>query len=119
MAYADYDYYLNNYEGELSQDDFERLANRACAYLNALTLNAVKAAFKRGEYVTEIQDACCAVVDAHSVNEHGGGIASETNDGISVTYLASSATKKTDEERLYNAAALYLLPTGLLYRGCL
>lgn len=119
MAYANYNYYLNNYEGELSQDDFERLANRACAYLDALTLNAAKAAFRRGDCTGEIQDACCAVVDAYNLNEHGGGIASETNDGISVTYLASGAARKTDEERLYNAAALYLLSTGLLYRGCL
>ena len=42
------------------------------------------------------------------------GIASETNDGISVTYTTEGST---EEQRLYRAAVLYLGSTGLLYRG--
>ena len=46
--------------------------------------------------------------------EQRDGIASETNDGISVTYTTEGST---DEQRLYRAAVLYLSNTGLLYRG--
>ena len=46
--------------------------------------------------------------------EQRDGIASETNDGISVTYTTEGST---EEQRLYRAAVLYLGSTGLLYRG--
>ena len=57
------------------------------------------------------------MADAYLLNEQGGGIASETNDGVSVTYVAGISNSKTEGRRLYEAAALFLGPTGLLYRG--
>ena len=41
----------------------------------------------------------------------------ETNDGVSVTYVAGISNSKSEGRRLYEAAALFLGPTGLLYRG--
>ena len=40
-----------------------------------------------------------------------------TNDGVSVTYVAGISNSKSEGRRLYEAAALFLGPTGLLYRG--
>ena len=57
------------------------------------------------------------MTDALHLNEQGGGIASETNDGISVNYVAGVSKAKTDNERLWEAAVLHLGCTGLLYRG--
>lgn len=62
----------------------------------------------------KVREACCAVTDMLLQKEQRDGIASETNDGISVTYTTEGST---DEERLYQAAVLYLCNTGLLYRG--
>ena len=47
--------------------------------------------------------------------ERGGAVTAESNDGVSVTYAAPT---QSEERRLYNAAALHLGNTGLLYRGC-
>lgn len=55
-----------------------------------------------------------SVADVLLQKEQRGGIASETNDGISVTYTTEGST---EEQRLYHAAVLYLGNTELLYRG--
>ena len=60
--------------------------------------------------------ALCAVVDAMHKAENGGDIASESNDGISVTYAVKA--QQTQQQRLYDAASAHLAWTGLLYRGC-
>ena len=46
--------------------------------------------------------------------EQGGEVASESNDGTSVTYVTSG---KTAQNRMYDAAVMYLSNTGLLYAG--
>ena len=88
MLTVDYDFYCGVFHGKMPREDFERLSVYAAAYL-----------------------------DAYLLNEQGGGIASETNDGVSVTYVAGISNSKTEGRRLYEAAALFLGPTGLLYRG--
>ena len=117
MVYADYDYYKETFQGSLPEEDFIRLSRQASAYLDAITFNRAENA-AGGNFGGKIKDACCAVVDAYNLNENGGGIAAETNDGISVNYIAGVSTAKTDDQRLYGAAALYLMNTGLMYRGC-
>lgn len=116
MAYADINYYKGDYMGALIPDlDFDRLSRQASAYLDQITFgNAAKAP----ESVSlKVKDACCAVADAYYTNEQGGGKASESNDGVTVNYVAGVSKAKTDNERLYEAARLYLGMTGLLYGG--
>ena len=48
--------------------------------------------------------------------EQRDGIAAESNDGVSVTYVTTSETN-ANERRLYQVVVLYLGNTGLLYRG--
>lgn len=114
MVYADYDYYLNEYSGNaVAEADFTRLSRQASAYLDSLTCGKI-----RGTWVDDsrVKDACCALADILHVQEHGGEIASESNDGASVTYVNSSTTQ---EQRLYNIAVMHLSSTGLLYAGVL
>ena len=112
MVYADYDYYLNEYSGNaVAEADFARLSRQASAYLDSLTYGKI-----RGPWVDDsrVKDTCCAIADILHAQEQGGEVASESNDGASVTYVNSSTTQ---EHRLYNIAVMYLSSTGLLYAG--
>lgn len=113
MIYADFSYYKDTYCGEMAEGDFKRLSRSASAYLDSVTFDRI-AAVADEKIMERVREACCAVADALLRKEQRDGIAAETNDGVSVTYATEG---KTDEERLYQAAVLYLGNTGLLYRG--
>lgn len=113
MIYADFSYYKDTYCGEMAEGDFKRLSRQASAYLDSVTFDRI-AAVTDEKIKERVREACCAVADVLLRKEQRDGIASETNDGISVTYTTEGST---DEQRLYRAAVLYLGNTGLLYRG--
>lgn len=115
MRYAEFEYYKNEYGGEMAEKDYQRLSRQASAYLDLITSDRIQTVTEE-RIMEKVKDACCAVADAFLLNENGGGIASETNDGISVSYV-NGAGSKTDEQRLYDAALIYLGCTDLLYRG--
>lgn len=115
MVYADYAYYKGEYKGTMPEADFERLSRQASAYLDQVTFGRAADAPKALQ--AKVKDACCAVADAYLLNEQGGGIASESNDGVTVNYVSGVSKAKTDGQRLQEAAALYLGMTGLLYAG--
>ena len=115
--YADYIYYKESYLGKMKEREYSRLARKASAYLDRVTFGRLERINLPAEVKGKVKDACCAVADAYLLNEKGGGIASETNDGISVEYVAGISNTKTDDQRLNDAARLYLAGTGLLYRG--
>ena len=84
--------------------------------------------FSRVDEMTEIPEevslATCAVADVMyqdgmRKDDAGREIASENNDGYSVSFVTSqSKTTGTVEYRCKKAAYPYLAHTGLLYRGC-
>lgn len=112
---ADYDFYRETYHGKMSQEDFERLIFRASIYVRRLTFGRDEAVVNP-RLETMVHMAQCAVADAMELNERGGGTIAETNDGVSVTYAVSKSTV-TEAQRLYQAAALYLSSTGLMFQG--
>lgn len=112
MTYADYAYYTGTYYGTMPEEDFSRLSRRASAYLDQAALGHITPAWAAKE---SVKDACCAVADEMGRQERGGSVTAESNDGVSVSYAAPTLS---EERRLYNAAALHLGNTGLLYRGC-
>lgn len=116
MIYADYDYYLDEYFGNsISGDDFARLSRQASAYIDTITYgNAEKATDSK--VIAKLSDACCAVAEVMQKQEQGGEVASESNDGTSVTYVTSG---KTAQNRMYDAAVMHLSNTGLLYAGAM
>ena len=116
MIYADYEHYKGSYYGKMAAEDFVRLSRQASAYLDNVCFNRI-ANVTDSVIMDKVKDACCAVADAYLLNENGI-VSQETNDGISVTYTRDVSNTLTDEQRLYQAALLYLGSTGLMYRGC-
>lgn len=116
MIPVDYSFYIGTFKGEAAYADFDRLAVKASAYLDRLTFDRITDTLPAAT-LDRVKLALCEVVDTLLLNEHGGGIASESNDGVSVNYVAGISNAKTDQQRLREAAALYLGGTGLLYRG--
>lgn len=108
----DYAFY-QGFGGQLSEADFLRLRAQAWAYLEALTMGRVNSALP-GPAAERVKRACCAVADEYAAQEQGGEVASASNDGYSETYAGSG---RTAAQRLYDAAALHLAVTGLLYAG--
>lgn len=113
---TDYTFYTLSYGGTLPETDFSRLRGRASASLAALTLGKSELQTLPAPVQNSVKMALCAVVDAMHKAENGGDVASESNDGISVTYAAKA--QQTEQQRLYDVAAAHLAWTGLLYRGC-
>ena len=109
---VDYGYYVSRYQGALSEEDFNARRVKAAAYLSAVTFGRVDE--------TPPPDAAklafCAVVDAYCASR-SGAVASESNDGVSVTYVQGEGPAKTEAKRLREAVSLYLAGTDLLYRG--
>lgn len=76
------------------------------------------------EIPEEVSLATCAIADVMyqdgmRKDDAGREIASENNDGYSVSFVTSqSKTTGTVEHRCKKAAYPYLAHTGLLYRGC-
>lgn len=118
MIHVDYPYYINQADGTLPEEEFSRLIQRACAYIQYMTMG-------RGKWDTDGEKmAACAVVDVYAgagIKHSGQALKSENNDGYSVTYVTEQQDGETWEDVLarkaYRAARPYLLPTGLMYRG--
>lgn len=108
MVQPDYAYYALNYNGGLSEEEFARILPRATAVVNSLIFGR-----KVPDAVADnVRSAICAVVDEIDATS-SGVVASATNDGYSETY----AVTRTSEQRVKDAAALYLSTTGLLFCG--
>lgn len=116
MITVDYSFYTSTFKGTTTEADFNRLAVKASAYLDRVTFDRITDALPTVT-LTRVKLALCEVVDTFLLNEHGGGVASESNDGVSINYMAGIGSAKTDQQRLREAAALHLGGTGLLYRG--
>ena len=117
MIYADYEYYSCQYGGKVSAADFRSLSLRASYFIDAATSG--KAAAHADD--ERVKDCCCALVDLLQKNDMRDGIASETNDGVSITYTQGgrygSSNTTTVEQHMYDTVSLYLGNTGLLYAG--
>lgn len=114
MQCVDYAYYIETFCGAaIPEREFTRLSRQAFAYLQSVTMGKI-----RGKWLddTRVKDACCAIAETMQAQEQGGEVASESNDGTSVTYVNSGMTS---QQQLYNAAFMYLASTGLLYAGVL
>ena len=110
---VDYSFYAGVFHGTLTEKDFTRCAVFASAYLDTVTDGRCSGVLSE-QTARKVKLAFCAVADAYAANERGGDIAAESNDGVSVSYRGATGTAA---QRLYDAAAAYLAPTGLLYRG--
>lgn len=107
-AYADFQFYKNMYGGTLvSEEEFCPLSIRCTALIDKIT-------FQRATATEEVKMAMCAAMEALYCPA-AGGIASENNDGYSVTYREKSAKEALQEAC---AAIRSFLPKELTGRGC-
>lgn len=137
MAYADFDFYANEYYGQsVNESSFHRLAIRASSYLDYYTQGR---AVKNPE-LRELKMACCALADQYQVIEQaqalanknlsaamesdGGEVQSETVGSWSKSYRsggdsagAAASVASNAQASLAAVARQYLAGTGLLYRG--
>ena len=113
MIYAEYDFYVNTYGGTLAEDAFEKHISKASAYVDYITMGRITASLLN-LHNEKISLAACAVVDALNGEANGGELSSQTVGHWTRTYKGSG---KTAEQKKYDNAEVYLLPTGLLYRG--
>ena len=96
----DYDFYIEVYYGnQITEADFPRLISRASAYLNGICSL---------ENIPEetVKNTMCAVAEAWQVNEQGGDIVSQSVGSWSKSFAEKKS--KTDEQRLNDAAMLYI-----------
>ncbi|MDD4390593.1 MAG: hypothetical protein PHW03_07305 [Eubacteriales bacterium] len=99
----DYSFYTDTYYGnQISELDFLRLTARAGVYLDGLEceLSAVPA--------DTMKKAICAVAEAWQINEQGGDVVSQSVGSWGKHF--ASGKPKTNEQRLSEAAKLYLGP---------
>ena len=122
VEYADRDFYVNTFHCEIIPEKaFPGMILKSSIFVKFLT-------FSRVDYMIEIPEevslATCAVADVMyqdrmRKDDVGREIASENNDGYSVSFVTSqSKATGTVEHRCKKAAYPYLAHTGLLYRGC-
>lgn len=114
--YVDFKYYEEEYKGKLDQAAFEQQEHRAEAYIRYLAM------CQELPDLDAVRDAVCSVVEVYAAVYSGTGtVKSENNDGYSVTYVTDRADGEPLEayatRKAYEAARVYLLPTGLLNRS--
>lgn len=137
MAYADFDFYANEYYGQaVDEIAFHHLAIRASSYLDYYTQGRAA----KNPDLRELKMACCALAEQYQVIEQaqalanknlsaamesdGGEVQSETVGSWSKSYRsggesagAAASAAANAQASLAEVARQYLAGTGLLYRG--
>lgn len=137
MAYADFDFYVNEYYGQaVDEIAFPHLAIRASSYLDYYTQGRAD----KNHELKELKMACCAMAEQYQVIEQaqalanknlsaamesdGGEVQSETVGSWSKSYRsggdsagAAASVAANAQASLAAVARQYLAGTGLLYRG--
>lgn len=122
MVYADFEYYRDMYHGSaIDEDAFPALAREASLFIDQLTYNRLN----QGWQVTDaVKLAMCAVVDV--IQEHkdvrkavktAAGVKSESVGSWSVAYQDPSVIHEALNSAMSDAAANYLIFTGLMDRS--
>ena len=119
MSYATYAYYTAEYGGSaLAEEEFLRYAKRASAEIDHVTFGRLRA-LPETQIPDAVRDAACAVAEQlcrFDKTAEGGSIASEQNDGYSVSYRDTGGTAAQQRE-VRATIRTYLGNTGLMYRG--
>ena len=134
MAYCNYEFYKDNYLGNvIAEADFPRLSERASEKLDLLTFDRLADNFPTDERTADkVKKAVCALAEIISdidvaektSRENGGmGISSVSSGSESISYSYNSlvgavlSDKNAQNKLFYETAREYLSGTGLLYAG--
>lgn len=108
MIRADYDYYSNIYRGNIiPQSGFKKYIRKAQSCVDGLIFGR-----NPGDREESVKLAICNVAELLYLDESRFGISAENADGYSVTYSGGDI-----EKSVYDAAAVYLADSGLMYAG--
>lgn len=133
MAYTTYDFYKNEYYGDVIPDTaFPKWNDRASIKLDQLTFGKIDAD-AIDEYGEKIQKATCALADlmyqidyksSHANDETVANIKSMSSGGRSVSFGGNETLidkvmgdKTAQNHLIYDTVCEYLAGTGLLYAG--
>ena len=121
---ATYDFYQTEYYGKLlSAEEFPEYATRADAWLSELTFDRYSSPDLSESQLKAVKMAECAVADLcyelQAEQASNPAISKETVGSHSVTYRTEAEAAAGLAARVYDAAARYLMTTGLLYRGAI
>lgn len=110
--YADYAYYHDSYGGKMGEEDFRRMGAKAS---RTITLHTLGRAYTCAEMADNVRDCECALADVYlAVSTRPPGIASESNDGGSVSYT-SYTDVRGEVATVLREHLTY--PVNLMYRG--
>lgn len=132
--YINYEFYKNTYKGNMPKNDFDRLVIRAIAEVRKAIMNR-----DISKFVDEVQLATCSVADILleieqieqkkskliSNAKEDKVIDSEKVGDLSRTFANTNKISELDAEisnqkrKIKEEIEVYLLTTGLLYRGVL
>lgn len=121
--FVDFQYYADEFGGTMSEQSFKVAERSAETYIRYLTyMNGD--IFADAAHADTIKAAVCAAAEARNAAEQemaeGGGLKSESKDGLSVSFIVSRKDGETVDEYakrcMYQAIREYLLPTGWLSR---
>lgn len=120
--YADYTFYVSEYRGNLTDEEFDKSVIPASAHVRRITFGRADDNME----MEEVKLATCAVCDLIANDEKvrsehlGRVVTSENTDGYSVSYESGGNGGTADEllgGKIFDTLELYLMPTGLLYMG--
>lgn len=122
MVYADYEYYSNQFFGDtIPAADYVKYAVRASREIDRLTMGR---AAKAGENMFPgLSNCTCEIAellhaeDVAAQRTGNGIIASESNDGISVSFVQGAAADRIAGKVLETAKHWLCWPVNLLYPG--
>lgn len=117
MTYADYGYYLNEFNGDkITEERWLPAIREADAFINMITFERLKNA---AEIPNEVMMAACAVAEAVcSWNRDNAAVVSENVDGYSVNYMNATELEAHKNADMLRAADIYLPRSNpLRYRG--
>lgn len=124
MLYADFEYYSSCFFGDsIPGKDFEKYAVRASREIDRLTMG--RACSAAGEMSTRLSTCCCEIAeilykaDVANKRTENGTIASESNDGYSVSFENGDGTDgQSLARRIITTAVCWLsAPQNLVYPG--
>lgn len=131
MAYADYDYYVQDYlmgkEPVISKEEFYFFEKQAEKEIDLRTFNRIRA--KQTLLTVDVQECACAIAEFLCEAENvirgaaaqglAGPLAAWSNDGESgsVDLSQSCYTESGKKAKIRELIYLYLSHTGLLYAG--
>ena len=121
---SDFDFYQTEYFGKLlSAEEFPEYATRADAWLSELTFDRYSSPDLSESQIQAVKMSECAIAELcyelQTEQASNPAISKETVGSHSVTYRTGAEAAAGLAARIYDAAARYLMTTGLLYRGAI